>query len=317
MNDQEKYLFDLRGYIVVKNALTPEQVRDLSEVLEEQRKVPAPKQKNKKRHIFGSDRTVFESEADAAWTSPSLLEWGGTYIDLIDLPTIAPYLETLLGRGYRLDHDYLKIESADSKHMLYLHGGGQGAGGPRDIVGPTDGGQCFYRYNNGKFYNGLVAVAFELSDVSPESGGFACVPGSHKMNFALPEDWRISKTQDEVHECVDQVNANAGDAIIFTEACAHGTIPWEGGGERRTIFYKYCPHAVAWGACFYNADNYGELTDNQRAILAPPSAYGPHDHTAAIWKKAQAEQAELHRLRNEVAELKALQDDTLGSPADS
>ena len=317
MNDHEKYLFDLRGYIVVENALTPAQVNDLSDRLEAQRKLHTKNRNDKQRYIFGSDRTVFADEEDAAWTSPSLLEWGGTYIDLIDLPRIAPYLETLLGVGYRLDHDYLKIESKGSKHTLYLHGGGQGAGGPRDIVGPTDGGQCFYRYNNGKFYNGLVSVAFELSDVSPESGGFGCVPGSHKMNFALPEEWRISKTQAEVHDCVDQVNANAGDAIIFTEACAHGTIPWEGGGERRTIFYKYCPHAVAWGPCFYNADNYGNLTDNQRGILAPPSAFGPHERTAAIWKKAQAEQAELQRLRKEVAELKAQHEDTFGSSADS
>ena len=317
MNDEEKYLFDLRGYIVVENALTSSQVRDLSDRLEFRRQTSEGERNDKKRHIFGSDRTVFANEQDPAWTAPSLLDWGGTYIDLIDLPTIAPYLETLLGVGYRLDHDYAKIESANSMHSLYLHGGGQGAGGPRDIVGPTDGGQCYYRYNNGKFYNGLVSVAFELSDVSPGSGGFACVPGSHKMNFSLPEEWRVSKTQSGVHECVDRVMANAGDAIIFTEACSHGTIPWEGGDERRTIFYKYCPHAVAWGACFYNADNYGDLTDSQRAILMPPSAYGSHEHTSAVWKKAQAEQVELHRLRREVAELKAQQNDTVGSSADS
>lgn len=317
MNDHEKFLFDLRGYIVVKNALTSSQVSDLSERLETQRKNASKQKDGKKRQFFGSDRTGFDNEDDAAWTSPSLLEWGGTYIDLIDLPTIAPYLEILLGVGYRLDHDYLKLENAESKHTLYLHGGGQGAGGPRDIVGPTDGGQCFYRYNNGKFYNGLVAVAFELSDVASESGGFACVPGSHKMNFALPDEWRVSKTQAEVPACVDQVNADAGDAIIFTEACAHGTIPWEGGDERRTIFYKYCPHAVAWGPCFYNADNYGELTDNQRAVLAPPSAFGPHERTAVIWSKAQEEQEELHRLRKEVADLKAQQENDLESSADS
>ncbi len=317
MNDQEKYLFDLRGYLVVKNVLTADQIEDLSDRLEVQRKNRKSQQENKKAEIFGSDRTVIRDESAPAWTAPSLLEWGGTYIDLIDLPTIAPYLETLLGVGYRLDHDYLKIENEMSGHTLYLHGGGQGAGGPRDIVGSTDGGQCFYRYNNGKFYNGLVAVAFELNDVSPESGGFACVPGSHKMNFPFPEDWRISKSQATVHECVDRVTANAGDAIIFTEACSHGTVPWDGGDERRTIFYKYCPHAVTWGACFYNADNYGELTENQRSILTPPSAFGPHEHTAGIWKRAQAEQVELHRLRKEVAELRAEQSDRLGTSADS
>ena len=298
MNDREKYLFDLRGYIVVKNALTPDQVADLSSRLEARRNT------DDRRH-FGSDRTVFRTEDDAAWSAPSLLEWGGAYIDLIDLPTVAPYLETLLGTGYRLDHDYINVVNGDQPSKLYLHGGGQGAGGAHDIVGSTDGGQCYYRYNNGRFFNGLVAVAFELDDVSPESGGFACVAGSHKMNFPLPGEWRISKSQAEIPGCVDRVAAAAGDAIIFTEACAHGTVPWEGGGERRTVFYKYCPHAVAWGPCYYNADHYGDLSDNQRAILTPPSAFGPHNHTAAIWKRAQAEQAELARLRKELAQLKA------------
>ena len=38
---------------------------------------------------------------------------GGPYIDLIDLPTIAPYLDELLGVGYRLDHDYLNVNNAE------------------------------------------------------------------------------------------------------------------------------------------------------------------------------------------------------------
>ena len=61
---------------------------------------------------------------------------------------------------------------------------------------------------------------------------------------------------------------------------------------------------MAWGPCYYNADHYGDLTENQRAILHPPSAFGPHDRTLAIWQRAQAEQEELVRLRKEVAELK-------------
>ena len=298
MNDHEKYLFDLRGYIVVKDALTTEQVEDLSMRLEARRKTP-------KRH-YGSDRTFFGADGDRAWSAPSLLEWGGTYIDLIDLPTITPYLEALLGAGYRLDHDYINVVNAEHPSKLYLHGGGhQGAGGPRDIVGPSDGGQCYYRYNNGQFFNGLLTVVFELDTVTPETGGFACVAGSHKVNFPLPPEWRVSEKQADIPPCVDRVNAEAGDAIIFTEACAHGTVPWKNGGrERRTIFYKYCPHAVAWGPCYYNADHYGDLTEKQRAILMPPSAYGPHSHTARIWKRAQAEQTELVRLRKELAELK-------------
>lgn len=297
MNENEKYLFDLRGYIVIKDVLTTSQIEDLRTRLENQRQTnPNP--------ILGSDRTILGSEDDPAWSARSLIEMGGTYIELIDLPAIKPYLTTLVGDHYRLDHDYIKIDGAMKNKTLYLHGGGQGAGGAKDLVGPTDGGQCFYRYNNGNFYNGLVAVAFELDDVKAGDGGFACIPGSHKSNLGLPEDWRVAKTQEHMPDIVDRVAASAGDAIIFTEACSHGTVPWMGQRERRTAFYKYCPHAVAWSPCYYNADNYEGLNEAQRRILMPPSAYGPHDMTAHIWRRAQDEQVELKRLRAEVASLR-------------
>jgi hypothetical protein len=297
MNENEKYLFDLRGYLVVKNALTDDQVADLTSILEQDADV--------QEHGYkGSDRTGLWHEDDLAWSSQSLLEYGGPYVDLIDLPTIAPYLECLLGPHYRLDHDYIKVDSQKNDKKLFLHGGGQGAGRGRDIVGPHDGGQCYYHYNNDKMYNGLVAVAFELKTVAPGDGGFACVAGSHKANYGFPEEWRIKNTQDEIPECVDRVAAEAGDAIIFTEACAHGTVPWQGTNERWTIFYKYCPHAVAWSPCYYNSDNYPGLSDPQRAMLVPPSAYGPHEHTREIWERAQAEQKELKQLRAKLATTK-------------
>jgi hypothetical protein len=293
MTEEEAYLFDLRGFIVVKNALQPNQIDDLSRRLETHRN-------SNLSPILGSDRTILDDDA-GAWSAPSLLELGGSYLDLVNLPTIAPYLTKLLGEGYRLDHDYAKIDSKmpEREKTLYLHGGGQGAGGPADLVGPSDGGQCFYRYSNGRFFNGLVAVAFELDDVQESDGGFACVPGSHKSNIGLPAEWRHSKTQAEVPDFVQRVAAAAGDAIIFTEACAHGTVPWEGkpGSERRTLFYKYCPHAVAWSPCYYNANNYPDLSAEQHQLLMPPSAFGNHAVSQRIWQRAQDEQQELSQRR--------------------
>ena len=122
-----------------------------------------------------------------------------------------------------MDHDYLNVHNVDSPGGLYLHGGGQGAGGPSDLVGPTDGGQCYYRYANGRFFNGLVAVALELESVHPGDGGFACVAGSHKANIELPRDWKTpvpkGGSNKDIPPCVHQVAAEAGDAIIFTGEC--------------------------------------------------------------------------------------------------
>ena len=77
------------------------------------------------------------------------------------------------------------------------------------------GGSQFFRYHDGRFFNGLVVVAFELFDTTPNAGGFCCIPGTHKLNVQMPQQWRdLTKA---VHPTVQRVPAKAGDAIIFTE----------------------------------------------------------------------------------------------------
>jgi hypothetical protein len=71
---------------------------------------------------------------------------------------------------------------------------------------------------------------------------------------------------------VRPVTGPAGTAIIFTEALTHGTLPWHGADERRTVFFKYSPHPISWAKQYFNADEYEGLNERQRAILQPPSA---------------------------------------------
>jgi hypothetical protein len=48
------------------------------------------------------------------------VEWGGAFVDLIDLSTVAPKLRSLFGdASYRLDHDYLNVHNCDSPGRLY------------------------------------------------------------------------------------------------------------------------------------------------------------------------------------------------------
>jgi ectoine hydroxylase-related dioxygenase (phytanoyl-CoA dioxygenase family) len=87
-------------------------------------------------------------------------------------------------------------------------------------------------------------VAWQLTDVNPGDGGFCCIPGSHKSNCPCPPDIKRYEAHQDV---VLQVAAPAGSAVIFTEALTHGTLPWRGQGERRSILFKYSPGFLAWG----------------------------------------------------------------------
>ena len=243
MTDQERYLFDLQGFLVVENALDADQLAALNALMDE--RIAQGMAPDARTRRFGA-----------------LLSWGRPYLDLIDNPRITPYLEELLGRAFRLDHDYADVIRAGKGPIgTTLHGGAT----------PFHP-EFYYRYENGKMHNGLTVVAYNLQDVNPGDGGFGAVPGSHKSNCPFPDEWR---ELENMHRIVEAVTGPAGCAILFTEALTHGTLPWRSQGERRTVFYKYSPHALSWAARYYDPDDYEGLTDRQRAILEPPNArYG-------------------------------------------
>jgi hypothetical protein len=137
---------------------------------------------------------------------------------------------------------------------------------------PFDPGQS-YTFVEGRPRSGLLVVAYNLRDVNPGDGGFGCVPGSHKANLPFPEVWR--ELERDLDGLVRPVTGPAGTAVIFTEAMTHGTLPWRGAGERRTLFFKYDPGPYAFGAAYYDRDRWPDLTQRQRAILESPNArYG-------------------------------------------
>ena len=175
-----------------------------------------------------------------------------------------PILESLLGPGFRLDHDYADlIRRGKGPIGTKLHGGAV----------PFDPGQ-WYTFVEGVPRSGLVVVAYNLRDVGPADGGFGCVPGSHKANLPFPEAWKELEG-DTPADLVRAVTGPAGTAIVFTEAMTHGTLPWRGAGERRTLFFKYDPAPIAFSAATYDRDRWPDLTPRQRAILEGPNArYG-------------------------------------------
>jgi ectoine hydroxylase-related dioxygenase (phytanoyl-CoA dioxygenase family) len=243
MNEQERFLFDLQGFLVVPNALNAEELALLNAAVDEE--IEQNTGPDMRTHRFGG-----------------LLARGTTFHFLIDNPRIIPYLDELLGENFRLDHDYADvIRTGKGPIGTTLHGGAT----------PFDPSQ-YFRYDNGRMHNGLMVVAYNLKDVNPGDGGFAGVPGSHKSNYPFPKEWC---DLDDPHPCVQRVIGPAGAAIIFTEALTHGTLPWHGKDERRTVFLKYSPYPVSWSARYYNPGDYEGLTDRQCAILEAPNArYG-------------------------------------------
>ena len=248
MNDQERYLFDLQGFLLVQDALTPDQTTALNAALDEQ--VAQRAQPEAQTYRFGGP-----------------VSWGNPGRALLDSPRLAPYLTELLGTNYRLDHDYADLIRAGLGPIgATLHGGAT----------PFDPAQ-YYQFRDGRMHNGLTVLAYNLKDVRPGDGGFGCVPGSHKSNYPYPNEWRDLQ---DPPPFVQSVPGPAGSAVIFTEALTHGTMPWRGQDERRTVFLKFCPRPLAWSRRGYTADD-PNLTPSQRRVLESPGIHPPPDRNIA------------------------------------
>jgi len=237
MTPEEKFMFDLEGYIVIKNVLTPAEVAELNVLAD---------------HTFSANK----EKADRRTSQVS--RWGAPAQALIDHPNIVPYLLELLGPKFRVDHDY----------CIFMTKGGR-AGGLHGGEGDREADH-WYKYRDGVMRNGLTVVTFFLTHANVGDGGFACIPGSHKSNFVdnVPADVRMFERRPHY---VTQPAVEPGDALIFTEALIHGTMPWTAEHERRALLYKFSPGHSSWASTYYNPDDYPDLTEQQRHIMAAPS----------------------------------------------
>jgi ectoine hydroxylase-related dioxygenase (phytanoyl-CoA dioxygenase family) len=262
MDAEEQYLFDLMGFLVVKQVLSRAEVDELNDLLD------------------GHDLwRKAESGQESAWrndpnfmTVGALHTWEEPFRRLLAHPRMLPYLTSLVGQKFRYDHGYALLMRPGSK-QLGLHGGNT----------PWDPAQD-YHYRDGVMMNGLIVMSYALTDAGADDGGFAVVPGSHKANFAVPKRY-ISL--EETGPWAARVPVQAGDVIIFSEACTHGTWPWRAQHERRSLLYKFCPGHMAWASPYPTPADAPEIDypEQLKRILDAPYVAPEQDVFGADYRK--------------------------------
>lgn len=236
MDEVQKYLFDLQGYMVLEDVLSATEMRALNQLIDVQ-SLPEPTLESREGR-FGR-----------------FLAWGSPFCALLDHPAIMPALRFLLGDGFRLDH-YYGIHLREGTGPLPLHGGNT----PYD---PPE----YYHFRNDRMFNGLTVVSWNLTDTGPERGGFCCIPGSHKSNYPCPPAIRGAHWE---APCVAVPVVRAGSVLIFTEALTHGTAPWTAPEMRRSLLFKYSPAQQSWSKNHIRPPEGVELTPRQQLLFEPP-----------------------------------------------
>ncbi len=243
MNEEERYLFDLWGYLVLEDVLSEEDISKLNNLI------------NQPGHAEPNNEDIYSQRFDGFLELESQ-----AFRNLLNHPRVMPYLKELIGDKFRLDHAY-GILMDKGNLGLNLHGGGT-------PYIPSQNYVCL----NGHIYNGLTVVSWALTDMLPEQGGFCCIPGSHKSNFTCPSHFR-SVTNDS--KCMVGVHQKAGDVLIFTEALTHGTLPWKADHPRISILVKYNPgHASSSRKQHSDTMHERVNSEDQRRLLEPAYVHG-------------------------------------------
>lgn len=269
MDPRDRYFWDLTGYLVLRQVLSPSQVKAANDAYEfYARKVLEMDEEARDRPGRPAirDGVVVRTSNQ----EPHFLEMEKPYCDafrdMLAHPLIVSYLREMCGRGFRLDHGPEIIS-----HIKGMDGGGMhGSGDPHK---PWVG----YHHDGENHWVGGVTVSWQLADQSPGAGGFSCVPGSHKSKYRMPKGvvWR----EDDLG-AVYQPICKAGDVVFFMDgAQTHGTMPWKADHQRRSVLIKYTGRTCArQGPAMFlgGPEDYWEtevvdgMTSEQRAVMFGP-----------------------------------------------
>lgn len=262
----DNYLFDLRGYVILRKALSDDQLVRLNAAYDDFPMDLTPW--DWWGHVQRSD----SGDSAKGYELENIIEGGSIFEEMIDHPAWINHMYHWCGEedsyveGLFIDETFASIRRSGG--FFGIHSGGY-RGAMR--------GQ--YRYSNGAFRCGQVNALMALTDIGPGDGGTMVIPGSHKSNFPHPQVSgpdadgardRVQSPMDDIEGAIE-VHLDAGDVLLFCDGIAHGasertTVE----GERRVLIYRYGP---SWGATRYGYRPSEELlsrvTEAQRRILQP------------------------------------------------
>lgn len=268
--DVQDFLFDLQGYLVLPGAVTAPQLAALNGAFDS---FPALES----GQWWGNVQRMDEAGAQGTELH-NIVEAGPAFEALIDHPSWIARMRRYCGEpdsyleGLFIDECFASIRRSGG--YFPMHSGGQ------DGVVRNQ-----YRFTNGRFRCGQVNILVALTDIGPGDGGTRVIPGSHKSNIAHPIfaktfDERRSNEDENIEGSIE-VTLEAGDALLFVDAIAHGATRRVNPGERRVVIYRYGP---SWGTTRYgfeySAALLARLSPEQRQILQPVARRSPVSNAA-------------------------------------
>ena len=263
IDEKEFYFWDLNGYLVVPGVMDEQWLAEANEAVD----------KFQDRVVVGEElaRGSISQAGTGRPLLPGLLDLPDPYNEpfrrMIAHPAVVHRLNWMGASGYRTGGAtvFCAVQGT-SGHSL--HDG-------NEPMSPSRG----YYFKNGRSYCETVTITWQLRDVEPGLGGFACVPGSHKTQYSKP---RGIQTCDDTMGLVVQPTMKAGDVLFFMDGgCTHGALAWKNPIPRRGVLIKYQSKNSNWGGGVIDpqerwGDMVEDMTEAQFAVMRGPERDGRH-----------------------------------------
>lgn len=223
----QRLQFDVYGYVLLENVLTADEVARMKDALYRLKAEPDPA----KHGVY-----LNQGHANNDTFHPGhLVEYDPALLEYAVHPRLLPLVEEIVGGSVRLEESEAVINRrnphADSSEW-------QGRRSlPLGFHTGTRHGWGTYTQNH-HFHCLFVKTLAYLTDVGPDDGGTAVIPGSHRLSW--PERAIIDAALAD-ERLIHQVEAKAGSVLLFPESLVHSTTAIRSDNERVILICGYTP----------------------------------------------------------------------------
>ncbi len=262
LSPAQRLHFDVFGYVLLEGALPADEVADLTAAMRRLAAEADPQARGVYHFEHGTHHRHFGH----------LVEYDPAFLRQATHPRLVPLVEEVVGGRVRVEETEAIINRRDP------------ASDPAEIrrrgtvptgfhTGADHGWGTFEQ--EGKFHCLFVKTIAYLTDVGPDDGGTAVIPGSHRSGW--PQGAMIEAAASDPDRLVRQVVASAGSVLLFAESLIHSTTAIASDRERMIVVTGYTPTMLqVWPGNEVSPEFARGLPDRERNLLVPDRAWPWH-----------------------------------------
>ncbi len=215
---EDRFLFDLQGYLLLRQALDAPTVARLLAEVRRLETLPHDDSHWRRPQPDGAESQPTRQERPGFLRLNGLLRLSPVFDELIDHPRVLPYLREFM-RGPQLANTWSISKTAGHEVGSWHRG-----------IGPEG-----YSFRQGVISTRMLNVVFFLTENTPENGCMLALPGGHKSNFDL--NWR--DYPDQTLPGTRQILGQPGDVLLFSEALLHNGLGSVCAQPRTNLYFNY------------------------------------------------------------------------------